>query len=70
LRIIADTVRVDAARSGTSMQMTMILCRLLGHFGMHDVFGGIAKQRRAAIIAKLWRENGIDLLDACHPSLS
>jgi hypothetical protein len=42
-RIIAEPVRLDTASSGTSMQMAMILCGLLGHFGMHNVFGRIAK---------------------------
>jgi hypothetical protein len=50
--------------------MAMILCGLLRHFSMHDVFGRIAKQRRAAIITKLWRENGINLLYARDPSFS
>jgi hypothetical protein len=39
LRIIAEPVRPDTSPSSTSMQMSLILCRLLRHFGMDDVLG-------------------------------
>jgi hypothetical protein len=35
---------VDKPRSGALMQMPMVLRRFLRHFGVHDVFGRIAKQ--------------------------
>ena len=46
-----------SVRQVSSVQMSRVVTRIFWHLGMHHVVRRVTKQRRAAIVAKLWREN-------------